>query len=540
VWHDKFFIGKGKHYETKNIAHLIFSFDLPLYSQGEDTLFKKYLTIKPTGVTYLGDQNSDGYDDILLYDCNGGKALVFFGGNPMDTIPDVVINFESNFFRSIIAEDINYDGKLDIIIGDPTSFYHLLVYYGGSLLDTIPDIKYTGPPGSQGFGYQLNWLKDFDGDGKSELVIFDVYPPYSNLQNGCYYFYKTYPKLDTIPFAYIAGDSATHIRFQSEPVGFSSGDLNGDGKTDFSLLGYVDTSFVNPVYFRRYYFGNNTFTLTPAVTYYTNQHLFNPMYMQIIKDVNKDGRDDILMQSYGSFYEYYYKNSILYGSYPIDTIPDVGLNTQNFPIEVSYPVISTDFNGDGYNDFLTRTGASTMEAKVWYGGSDMNLNGNELPKRRWGGGFDFFGRLIGRVGDVNGDGAEDYCVGKSATDNSLCNLGYVVIFKGDTLYKNPTSVVETNIRPEIFELDNPYPNPFNPTTTIRYHIKERSKVKIIVTDLLGKTISTLIEEEKYAGSYQTEFKPIQYNVSSGVYFVVMEAVTQTNKLTQTKKVILMK
>jgi hypothetical protein len=230
----------------------------------------------------------------------------------------------------------------------------------------------------------------------------------------------------------------------------------------------------------------------------------------------------------------------LYGSYPIDTIPDVGLNTQNTIIDFSMPVVSIDFNQDGYNDFLSRCGGPLLEARLWYGRSNMNQNGNELPKRRWGGGFDFFGRLIGRVGDVNGDGVEDYCVGVGADGGSQCFSGNIVIFKGDTLYKNPTSVKEENIQPEIFELENPFPNPFNPTTMISYQLSASSNVTIKIYDLLGKEIVTLINEEKSSGKYKTEFATQKYNLSSGAYFVVMEAVTKSNNVTQTKKVVLMK
>src|ERR1035437_1101224 len=137
--------------------------------------------------------------------------------------------------------------------------------------------------------------------------------------------------------------------------------------TDFTLLGFIDTSNSNPDYFRRFYFGNKYFDLTPTVTYFSSQHSFNIKYMQIIKDVNGDHKDDILIDSYGNFYPYYYGNSILYGSFPIDTIPRVGLNTQNSIIRLDVPVISLDYNKDGYNDFMGQCGAGWLEARVWYG-----------------------------------------------------------------------------------------------------------------------------------------------------------------------------
>jgi hypothetical protein len=365
--------------------------------------------------------------------------------------------FNNIYLPDIKTLDVNNDGKLDIIISSsiaPNSNTKIIkVYYGGPKLDTIPDLQFSGPPGSKFWGSSLYILKDFDGDGHSELVVFDDYLPYSNLQDGCLYFYKTYPQLDTIPFAKIQGDSAAQIRLQPYSGGFSSGDINGDGMTDFCLMGYQNTGAPHFDYFRSFYFGNKNFDLTPAVTYFTSQHSFNPQYMQIIKDVNGDHKDDILMFSYGNFYPYYYLNSILYGSFPIDTIPRVGLNTQNTIIRLDVPVISLDYNKDGFNDFMGQCGAGLLEARVWYGRNNMNSGGYELPKKRWGGDFSFMGRLIGRVGDVNGDGLEDFCVGQSGPDNSYCGTGSVFIFKGDTLYKDTTTDVKSEyIEPEDFHL----------------------------------------------------------------------------------------
>ncbi len=66
-----------------------------------------------------------------------------------------------------------------------------------------------------------------------------------------------------------------------------------------------------------------------------------------------------------------------------------------------------------------------------------------------------------------------------------------------------------------YELSNNYPNPFNPSTKIKYSVKERGIVKLDIYDILGRKISTLINEVKETGNYS-----INYNASelpSGVY-----------------------
>ena len=158
---------------NKYILALLFPFFLTPYLNAQDTLFKKYLSIKPDGVTYLGDQNGDGYDDFMLYDCNLQKAYIFFGGNPMDTIPKLQFTLP---YASFITQDLNNDGKLDIIAtyySEASNNAKIRVYYGGSLLDTIPDLEFSGPTGSRGWGWPIYSLKNFTGDGHSELVVYD-------------------------------------------------------------------------------------------------------------------------------------------------------------------------------------------------------------------------------------------------------------------------------------------------------------------------------------------------------------------------------
>ncbi|MEO8666227.1 MAG: hypothetical protein ABI462_12105 [Ignavibacteria bacterium] len=79
---------------------------------------------------------------------------------------------------------------------------------------------------------------------------------------------------------------------------------------------------------------------------------------------------------------------------------------------------------------------------------------------------------------------------------------------GDTML---TSVKKIgNIIPEEYTLHQNYPNPFNPNTIINYTIPsnvkgQRSKVKLIVYDALGKEIKTLVNEAQTSGSYTVDF-----------------------------------
>jgi hypothetical protein len=80
-----------------------------------------------------------------------------------------------------------------------------------------------------------------------------------------------------------------------------------------------------------------------------------------------------------------------------------------------------------------------------------------------------------------------------------------------------------------YRLDQSYPNPFNPGTTISFTIPTESLVTLKVFDLLGREVSTLISEELSAGSYSRQWSA--EGLTSGVYFYRLRAGTfiQTNK-----------
>jgi len=93
---------------------------------------------------------------------------------------------------------------------------------------------------------------------------------------------------------------------------------------------------------------------------------------------------------------------------------------------------------------------------------------------------------------------------------------------------------------ENFVLYPAYPNPFNPTTHIRYSIPQQSFVTLKVYDLLGNEITTLVEGKKSAGVYDTEINASGW--TSGIYFYKLQAVDANSQkaFVQTRKLILLK
>jgi hypothetical protein len=100
---------------------------------------------------------------------------------------------------------------------------------------------------------------------------------------------------------------------------------------------------------------------------------------------------------------------------------------------------------------------------------------------------------------------------------------------------NPVGIVQRGKDiPKFYVLGNNYPNPFNPTTKISFGLPRSSNTKLIVYDLLGREVITLVNDKLEAGSYNIEWDAGNY--SSGVYFYKLES----GNFVQTKKMVLIK
>ncbi len=99
---------------------------------------------------------------------------------------------------------------------------------------------------------------------------------------------------------------------------------------------------------------------------------------------------------------------------------------------------------------------------------------------------------------------------------------------------NITGVENELTYPTEFILYQNYPNPFNPTTSIGYQLSAFSQVTLKVYDILGKEVTTLVNKEKQAGSYEVKWNAA--NLPSGVYFYQLKA----GSFLSTKKMVFMK
>lgn len=149
------------------------------------------------------------------------------------------------------------------------------------------------------------------------------------------------------------------------------------------------------------------------------------------------------------------------------------------------------------------------------------------------------------VGDLNWypDAKADYLANKdtyiAALRDSMTNSTNNYI-PGDSLSAFITHDMLTAVEqidsgiPQDYYLSSNYPNPFNPTTNIKFSIPKSGMVILKVYNMLGQEVGTLINREMAAGSYKVDFNASK--LSSGVYFYTIQA----GNFTATKKMMLLK
>jgi hypothetical protein len=81
-------------------------------------------------------------------------------------------------------------------------------------------------------------------------------------------------------------------------------------------------------------------------------------------------------------------------------------------------------------------------------------------------------------------------------------------------------VTELNA-PTSFKLYNNYPNPFNPSTQIKFDVAKAGNVKLEVYDILGRKVATLVDGRQAVGTFEVTFDAS--SLSSGVYFTRLTA-----------------
>lgn len=199
--------------------------------------------------------------------------------------------------------------------------------------------------------------------------------------------------------------------------------------------------------------------------------------------------------------------------------------------------------------FTARASENSVELK-WSTATETNNKGFEIerslsPTPSQGEGTSGLhlplegGRGVGwqKIGFISGNGTSTQPHQYSYFDKSVSPGIYYYRLKQidyDGSYKYSNEIEVSCSVPNKYELSQNYPNPFNPTTVINYQLKTTGKTTLIIYNLLGQEVKTLVNEVQSAGEHKVKWNA--GGMASGVYMYRLES----NGFVQTRKMILTK
>jgi len=234
----------------------------------------------------------------------------------------------------------------------------------------------------------------------------------------------------------------------------------------------------------------------------------------------------------------------------LSLFPDYYFTKSNLVDESHWYITGTQFGQMGFVLFTDNSGGVPVELisftadvnseKVllhWQTATELNNLGFEIERKSDKNGW----RMIGfKEGKGTTTEIQNYVFSDDLFGIESEHLYYrlkQIDFDGTFEYSEVVEVV-VDI-PTEFSLEQNHPNPFNPSTTIRFTIpqgekRETRNINLKVYDVLGNEITTLVNEEKPTGSYEVEFNAA--NLPSGIYFYKLRA----GDFVETRKMVLIK
>lgn len=153
---------------------------------------------------------------------------------------------------------------------------------------------------------------------------------------------------------------------------------------------------------------------------------------------------------------------------------------------------------------------------------------------------DVAGELVDATGTVvdfnNRTSSNPFTLTAPGPGNYTINAGYAGPLRWDSasVSISVTDIGDNSTNLVSYRLYDNYPNPFNPSTSIKYSLPEANFTTLKIFDALGNEVAVLVDELKSAGTYQVEFNAA--TLSSGIYYYTIQA----GFFNETKKMILMK
>lgn len=484
---------------------------------------------------------------ILRFEANGNNKydLVWWA-----QIPGPRAGFYS--WPSLCVADMDKDGNQEIFVAVPengsigtnTNPDRVFVYEYDPALGNFP----TTPTMTSNLGMPFGFycaltsvtVANTDADADLEMVLTsrrDGYggPPSSG--NG-----------RTLMVYHLIGDigglfSAFEREFIDSSSTFKGGyffnanvlDFDGDGKPE--IWGYTWDMLSLAIYEST---GPDTYVLQKDLNRVTSPDDIGEHNGVRFYDANKDGKLEMFWAGASG------DGSPPSAVYYLPNVTDVSKIDSSMIFRISPQVNSVDFggnafrgadigdlDGDGKVDFVI-AGAGTHRSvyRLEYNAGAYTDSNSYTFKTIYSAPndstYDFRNVAIGN--DLDGDGKREVIIVNTNTRHGFSDAS-LIILENNTVVN---SVRQVSVSPAEFSLEQNFPNPFNPSSTIRFSLKNRCEVQLFITNSLGQRVGSLLNRMMEAGTHEVNFTGD--GLSSGVYFYTMKA----ESFSDTKKMILTK
>jgi len=342
----------------------------------------------------------------------------------------------------------------------------------------------------------------FDGDDYIDLIIYNN-TNIPGVCTSCIAFYEFDPTVQKFSLR-------QSIDIEDEIREFAVADIDSDSLYEFFTGSAHNYNYSYVLGFKN--ISNNTYKIILKDTLYTP----NLYTSRIADDLDKDGYLDILVA--GITLEYTQLYWLAYSDSSLKIIRKLVLKGTDIFRDVHLDLYDVD--NDGIEEFIFNVGFGVLILK-WSNITNHFeiLYYHELTTFRDIYSIEFY--------DFDGNTIPDMFI----------SVGRVVQPSFITYYYKsnfiPSSVSEQNIIPT-FQLYQNFPNPFNPVTTIKYDVPKPGNIELIIYDILGRKVTTLVDKRKQSGRYEVVWDAS--NAASGIYFYQL----RKGNFVDTKKMILLK
>ena len=384
------------------------------------------------------DLNGDGKLDVVVSEqcssnnnCNAGSVAVLLGNGDGTFQSAVSYNSGGLYAFGVAVADLNGDGHADLVVSNYCISNSNCTYGTVDVLLGIGDGTFQSAVSYNSGGYYSRFVTvaDLNADGKPDLIVISQCNNYNNCDMG------------SVGVLLGNGDgtfqtASSYSAGEQSAYSAATADVNGDGKLDVIVADQCDYSNDCGNGVVAVLLGNGDGTLQTPSTYNSGGIILSSV---LVKDVNGDGKPDILATNGCA------DNSCSGAS--VGVLLGNGNGTFQAPIsydpggEGSFSMAMADVNGDGKLDLLvantclTNSNCTNGTVGVLFGNGDGTF---QSPVAYGAGGVDTFAVALA---DVNGDGKLDLLVANACNNNSSCNNGSVGVLlgNGDGTYQAATA-----------------------------------------------------------------------------------------------------